>query len=55
MWEVRDERYRRTQIERPRDIFELLRQRAEKHGITPTQQIVEMLTRYLKGELDPVL
>lgn len=45
----------RTQIELPRDIFELLRQRGEKHGITPTQQIVEMLTGYLRGEIDPVL
>ena len=45
----------RTQIELPRDIFELLRQRGEKYGITPTQQIVEMLTGYLEGEIDPVL
>jgi hypothetical protein len=45
----------RTQIELPRDVYELLRQRGEKHGITPTQQIVEVLTGYLKGEIDPVL
>ena len=45
----------RTQIELPRDMFELLRQRGEKHGITPTQQIVEMLTGYLRDEIDPIL
>ena len=40
----------RTQIELPRDVFELLKQRGEEHGITPTQQIVEALTAYLKGD-----
>ena len=45
----------RTQIELPRDVFELLKQRGEAHGITLTQQIVEVLTAYLKGEVDPVL
>jgi plasmid stability protein len=44
-----------TQIELPRDVFELLKQREEAHGITATQQIVEVLTAYLKGEADPVL
>jgi hypothetical protein len=44
-----------TQIELPRDIYELLRQRGERYGITPTQQIVEMLTGYLKGGIDPIL
>jgi hypothetical protein len=45
----------RTQIELPRDVFELLEQRGEAHGITPAQQIVEVLIAYLKGEVDPVL
>jgi hypothetical protein len=45
----------RTQIELPRDVYELLRQHGEKHGTTPTQQIVEMLTGYLGGEIDPIL
>ncbi len=44
-----------TQIELPRDVFELLEQRRKARGITPTQQIVEALTAYLKGEADPVL
>ena len=44
-----------AQVELPRDVFELLKQRGEAHGITPTQQIVEVLTAYLKGEADPVL
>ena len=48
-----------TQIELPRDVFELLKRREEAHGITATQQIVEVLTAYLKGEgegeADPVL
>jgi hypothetical protein len=45
----------RTQIELPRDLFELLRQRSKAHGFTETQQIVEALTAYLLGEVDPVL
>jgi hypothetical protein len=45
----------RTQIELPRDVFELLKQRGEARGITPAQQIVEVLAAYLKGEVDPVL
>ena len=45
----------RTQIELPRDLFELLRQRGEKRGITPSEQIVEVLTGYLKDEMDPIL
>lgn len=44
-----------TQIELPRDVYELLEQRGEAQGITPTQQIVEALTAYLKEEVDPVL
>ena len=44
-----------TQIELPRDVLELLEQCGEAHGITPAQQIVEALTAYLKGEVDPVL
>ena len=45
----------RTQIELPRDVFELLKQRGEAHGITLAQQIVEMLRAYLKSEIDPIL
>jgi len=45
----------RTQIELPRDVYELLRQRGEKYGITPAQQIVEILTSYLKDEIGLVL
>ena len=45
----------RTQIELPRDIFDLLKQRGEEYGITPTQQIVKVLTAYLKEEAEPVL
>lgn len=45
----------RTQIELPRELFELLRQRGEKRGITPTQQIVEVLTGYLRDEDEPIL
>ena len=45
----------RTQIELPRDVYELLRQRSEKNGTTPTQQIVEMLAGYLGAEIDPIL
>jgi hypothetical protein len=45
----------RTQIELPRDMFELLRRRSKEQGITPTQQIVEALTTYLQQETDPIL
>ena len=44
-----------TQIELPRDVFELLEQRGKAHGMTRTQQIIEALTAYLQGEVDPVL
>jgi hypothetical protein len=45
----------RTQIEVPRDVFELLEQRGKAHGVTPDQEIVQVLTAYVKDELDPVL
>ena len=45
----------RTQIEIPRDVFELLEQRGKVHGVTPNQEIVQVLTAYLKDEVDPVL
>jgi hypothetical protein len=45
----------RTQIEIPRDVFELLKQRGAAHGITPDQEIVQVLTAYLKEEVPPVL
>jgi len=45
----------RIQIDLPRDIFELLKQRGEARGVTPAQQILEMLTLYLKEQDDPIL
>lgn len=45
----------RTQIDLPRDLFELLKQRGEARGVTPAQQILEVLTVYLREQDDPIL
>lgn len=45
----------RTQIELPRDMFNLLKERGEAYGITPAEQIVEALDAYLQGNADNML
>ena len=41
----------RTQTEIPCDLLELSKQRGEAHGVTPAQQILEVLTAYLHREV----
>lgn len=45
----------RTQVDLPRDMFELLKQRSEAQGITLSQQILEALAAYLDELHDPIL
>jgi hypothetical protein len=44
-----------AQVQIPRQVFALLKQRGEAQGTTLAQQIVEMVTAYLQGEVDPIL
>ncbi len=44
-----------AQLQIPRQVFALLKQRSEAQGATPAQQIVEMVMAYLQGEVDPIL
>ena len=44
-----------TQVDLPRDMFELLKQRGEARGVTLTQQILEVLAAYLEEQDDPIL
>ncbi len=43
------------QVDLPRDMFELLKQRGEARGVTLTQQILEALAAYLDELDDPIL
>jgi len=45
----------RTQIDLPREIVELLKERSRAKGITLPQQIQEALVAYLEGQEDPIL
>jgi len=42
-----------AQIDLPRDMFELLKQRSEAQGLTLAQQILAVLTAYLEDYNDP--
>ena len=44
-----------AQINLPRDMFELLKQRSEAQGLTLAQQILAVLMAYLEDYNDPIL
>jgi len=45
----------RTQVELPRELFDLLKQRSEAKGITLPEQIREVVKAYLESQEDPIL
>lgn len=45
-----DEKMVRTQVYLPRDVYEQLKKRADKEGLTMAHQIREALAQYVVGE-----